>query len=136
MASTATAPPTPRSRLGRPFGALTTGVLTSNASDGFVFFAAPLLVLTITKDPVAVAAVTAVTPAGPALFRLLAGALAHPPDRRPLMAGAPPSALAAAVRLPRVATDTKDSKALSLSMGADYGDKPAQGSEAGPSSRI
>ena len=39
-----------------------------------------------------------------------------------MMAGATPSARAAAVRLPRVATDTKDSKALSLSMDADYGD--------------
>ena len=39
-----------------------------------------------------------------------------------MMAGATPSALAAAVRLPRVATDTNDSKALSLSMGVDYGD--------------
>ena len=43
-------------------------------------------------------------------------------SRRPMMAGATPSALAAAVRLPRTATDTNDSKALSLSMGADYGD--------------
>lgn len=57
-------------------------------------------------------------------------------SRRPMMAGATPSALAAAVRLPRVATDTKDSKALSLSMGADYGDKPAQGSGAESRSRI
>ena len=87
MTSTATAPPTPRSRLGRPFGALTTGVLTSNASDGFVFFAAPLLVLTITKDPVAVAAVTAVTQAVPALFGLIAGSLADTRDRRALMLG-------------------------------------------------
>ena len=38
--------------------------------------------------------------------------------RRPMMAGATPSALAAAVRLPRVATDTNDSNALSLSMTA------------------
>jgi hypothetical protein len=37
-------------------------------------------------------------------------------SRRPMMAGATPSALAAAVRLPRVATDTNDSSALSLSM--------------------
>ncbi len=35
---------------------------------------------------------------------------------RPMMAGATPSALAAAVRLPRVATETNDSNALSLSM--------------------
>ena len=33
-----------------------------------------------------------------------------------MMAGATPSALAAAVRLPRCATDTKDSICLSLSM--------------------
>jgi hypothetical protein len=33
-----------------------------------------------------------------------------------MMAGATPSALAAAVKLPFKATDTKDSKALSLSM--------------------
>ncbi|MOA32687.1 hypothetical protein D3C78_1539290 [compost metagenome] len=37
-------------------------------------------------------------------------------SRRPMMAGATPSALAAAVRLPLVATDTNDSNALSLSM--------------------
>ena len=35
-----------------------------------------------------------------------------------MMAGATPSALAAAVRLPLVATETKDSNALSLSMSA------------------
>ena len=33
-----------------------------------------------------------------------------------MMAGATPSARAAALKLPRVATDTKDSKTLSLSM--------------------
>jgi hypothetical protein len=37
-----------------------------------------------------------------------------------MMAGATPAALAAAVKLPRVATETKDSSCLSLSM-ADYG---------------
>jgi hypothetical protein len=47
------------------------------------------------------------------------------------MAGATPSALAAAVRLPLVATETKDSKALSLSMG-EFQAKPA--SSACPSS--
>lgn len=83
--TTAAAPP--RARLGRPFRALTTGVLTSNASDGFVFFAAPLLVLTLTKDPVAVAAATAVTQAVPALFGLIAGSLADTRDRRALMLG-------------------------------------------------
>ena len=46
-------------------------------------------------------------------------------SRRPMMAGATPSARAAAVRLPRVATDTKDSKALSLSMGGIIGTKCA-----------
>ena len=40
--------------------------------------------------------------------------------RRPMMAGATPSALAAAVRPPRVATETKDSSCLSLSMRTDY----------------
>jgi MFS family permease len=76
-----------RTRLGRPFGALTTGVLTSNASDGFVFFAAPLLVLTLTKDPVAVAAVTAVIQGVPAVFGLIAGSLADTRDRRAIMFG-------------------------------------------------
>ena len=36
--------------------------------------------------------------------------------RRPMMAGATPSALAAAVRLPLVATETNDSKAFNLSI--------------------
>jgi len=53
---TAATPTKPR--LGRPFGALVTGVLASNASDGFAYFAAPLLVLTITKDPVTAATAT------------------------------------------------------------------------------
>ena len=44
-------------------------------------------------------------------------------SRRPMMAGATPSALAAAVRLPRVATETKDSICLSLLMARDYGHK-------------
>jgi hypothetical protein len=37
-------------------------------------------------------------------------------SRLPMMAGATPSARAAALKLPRVATDTNDSKTLSLSM--------------------
>ena len=40
--------------------------------------------------------------------------------RRPITAGATPSARAVAVRLPLVATVTKDSSCLSLSMSADY----------------
>ena len=36
------------------------------------------------------------------------------------VAGATPSALAAAVRLPRVATETKDSSCFNLSMATDY----------------
>ena len=40
-----------------------------------------------------------------------------------MIAGATPSALAAAVRLPLVATETKDSNAFSLSMGAHYADE-------------
>ena len=38
-----------------------------------------------------------------------------------MMAGATPSASAAAVRLPRATTETKDSSCLSLAMDADYG---------------
>ena len=83
---TAATPTKPR--LGRPFGALVTGVLASNASDGFAYFAAPLLVLTITKDPVAVAAVTAVMQAVPAIFGVIAGSLADTRDRRLLMTAA------------------------------------------------
>lgn len=113
MTSTATAPPTPRTRLGRPFGALTTGVLTSNASDGFVFFAAPLLVLTITKDPVAVAAVTAVMQAVPALFGLVAGSLADTRDRRAIMlASALVRAVVLAALLALILTDTVTLPAL------------------------
>ncbi len=85
-ASAPTAAPTPpRAGLGRPFAALVTGVLTSNAADGFLYFAAPLLVLTITKDPVAVAATAAVMQAVPALFGVIAGSLADTRDRRLLM---------------------------------------------------
>ncbi len=85
-ASAPTATPTPRrAGLGRPFATLVTGVLTSNAADGFLYFAAPLLVLTITKDPVAVAATAAVMQAVPALFGVIAGSLADTRDRRLLM---------------------------------------------------
>lgn len=38
-----------------------------------------------------------------------------------MMAGATPSALAAAVKLPRSTTETKDSSCLSLPMGCTYG---------------
>ena len=85
-ASAPTAAPTPpRAGLGRPFAALVTGVLTSNAADGFLYFAAPLLVLTITKDPVAVAATAAEMQAVPALLGVIAGPLADTRDRRLLM---------------------------------------------------
>jgi hypothetical protein len=43
--------------------------------------------------------------------------------RRPITAGATPSALAAAVKLPLVATDAKDSICLSLSMTPDFASK-------------
>jgi len=84
-ATSATLPPPPRDGLGRPFTALVTGVLASNAADGFLYFAAPLLVLMITKDPVAVAATAAVMQAVPALFGVVAGSLADTRDRRLLM---------------------------------------------------
>ncbi|HHW82885.1 MAG TPA: MFS transporter [Actinomycetales bacterium] len=85
-------PPGPgESRTGRkPLGSrlwlLLAATLSSNATDGFVFFATPLLALTLTKDPVQIAAVTAIAQFVPAVLGLLVGDWADRYDRRLLMA--------------------------------------------------
>ena len=71
--------------MGKAFGLLLGSVLLSNTTNGLVFYAMPLLVLTLTTDPLMVAAPTAVYQALPAVFGLFIGAMVDAWDRRMLM---------------------------------------------------
>ncbi|WP_445256078.1 MFS transporter [Nocardioides aurantiacus] len=74
--------------LGRPFRRLFVSSGTSNLSDGVLQAALPLLAATLTRDPVAVAAVASLAVVPWLLFSLPAGALVDRVERRQAMAGA------------------------------------------------
>lgn len=76
------------SALGRPFRRLWTASLASNLADGLVGAAAPLLVLRLTDDPLAVSAVTAASFLPWLLLAALSGAVVDRRDRRRVMGAA------------------------------------------------
>lgn len=67
------------------FGALWTSQATSNTADGILAAAAPLLVASLTRDPLAVAGMTVVQFLPWLLFTLPAGALTDRMDRRRIL---------------------------------------------------
>ncbi len=73
------------SKLGRRFGLLWSASAVSNLGDGIFFAALPLLVVTLTTDPVAVALASFAGTLPWFLFALLSGALADRLDRRRVM---------------------------------------------------
>ncbi|ROR92691.1 MFS transporter [Nocardioides aurantiacus] len=80
--------PGPRQPLGPAFRRLFVSSGTSNLSDGVLQAALPLLAATLTRDPMAVAAVAALAVLPWLLLSLPAGALVDRVDRRRAMAGA------------------------------------------------
>ncbi|MFT4234448.1 MAG: MFS transporter [Microbacterium sp.] len=70
-----------------PFASLWTSQATSNIGDGILQVAAPLLVASLTRDPVAVAAMTAVQFVPRLMFLLPAGVIADRMDRRAILVG-------------------------------------------------
>ncbi|HEX5630083.1 MAG TPA: MFS transporter, partial [Acidimicrobiia bacterium] len=68
-----------------PFTRLFTASVVSNLGDGILLGALPLLTASLTRDPVAVAAVTAFTWLPWLLFSLPAGVIVDRVDRRRLM---------------------------------------------------
>jgi MFS family permease len=75
-------------RLGRPFWQLFASSSTSNLSDGILHAALPLLAASLTRDPVAVSTLAAVSFVPWLLFALPAGTLVDRVNRRVAMAGA------------------------------------------------
>ncbi|SDS96935.1 Predicted arabinose efflux permease, MFS family [Nocardioides scoriae] len=82
------AAPGPRPGLGRGFRRLFGASATSNLSDGVLQAALPLLAASLTRDPVAVATVSALAFVPWLLFSLPAGTLVDRVDRRAAMAAA------------------------------------------------
>ncbi|ALJ18934.1 MFS transporter [Microbacterium sp. No. 7] len=70
-----------------PFGALWASQGTSNAADGILAAAAPLLMAALTRDPLAVAGMTVAQFLPRLLFALPAGALTDRMDRRWILVG-------------------------------------------------
>ncbi|MGC5223246.1 MFS transporter [Micromonospora sp. DT81.3] len=75
-----------RPRLGRDFGKLWTAAAFSNLADGLLRTAVPLIATTLTRDPLAIAALGAVAFLPWLLFGLPAGMLVDRFDRRWIMA--------------------------------------------------
>ena len=73
------------SRLGSSFDKLSVAAGVSNVGDGIVAAALPLLVASVTRDPVSVAAATLASRLPWFLFALISGALVDRMDRRRLM---------------------------------------------------
>ncbi len=73
--------------LGRPYGRLWGATAVSNLGDGIILGAGPLLATSVTRNPVAVAGLTAASTLPWLLFALPAGAWVDRTDRRRLMAG-------------------------------------------------
>jgi MFS family permease len=69
-------------RLGRPYGLLWAGSCTANLADGILLVGAPLLAVSLTREPFLVSATTAAVWLPWLLFALLAGALCDRYDRR------------------------------------------------------
>lgn len=82
-------PPRPRTRpepLGRPFGKLWTAAAFSNLADGIGRTAVPLIATTLTRDPLAIAALGALAFVPWLFFGLPAGMIVDRFDRRTTMA--------------------------------------------------
>lgn len=75
-----------RPRLGRDFGKLWTAAAFSNLADGLLRTAVPLIATTLTRDPLAIAAISAVAFLPWLLFGLPAGMIVDRFDRRWIMA--------------------------------------------------
>ncbi|MCP2343284.1 MFS transporter [Actinomadura rupiterrae] len=81
-------PPAPATKTPAGFGRLWTAQTISSLGDGVTHAALPLLALTVTRDPMALAAVTAAGTLPWLLFGVLGGALVDRWDRRRTMATA------------------------------------------------
>ncbi len=73
--------------LGRPYGRLWGATAVSNLGDGIILGAGPLLAMSVTRNPVTVAGLTAASTLPWLLFSLPAGAWVDRTDRRRLMVG-------------------------------------------------
>ena len=93
--------------LGPAFNRMWGASLTSNLADGVLIAAAPLLAVTLTKNPVLISAISALVMLPWLLFAIPIGAIVDRVDRRFLLAGANASrfVIAALIAL-SIATDT------------------------------
>ena len=93
--------------LGPAFNRMWSASLTSNLADGVLIAAAPLLAVTLTKNPVLISAISALVMLPWLLFAIPIGAIVDRVDRRFLLAGANAArfVIAALIAL-SIATDT------------------------------